>query len=215
MCEKGNQPITVAAHFAADGVLQLRQVYAFGLRVIEDINGAEAHQHGLRLAVGFHFGLVFPAPVAGDRSENLDALLAPLHKPAQFFPRAESRYARGCRALTGDLQNVAERVVVEARHRAEIGGKGLAVARLKLFHEVVHGLFDQDLGGIVFLRGALLIGRVAVGPLRRIFPVRRKVAAGWAIAGGEGWAAGDWRCHVGAPQVPAQGRFACMREPLA
>jgi hypothetical protein len=212
LCEKGNQPVAIAAYFTADGVLQLRQVHAFGLRVIEDIHGAEAHQHGLRLAVGCPFGLVLPAPVAGDRSKNLDALLAPLHETAQFFPCAESGNAGGGGPLTGDLQNVAERVVVEPRHRAEVGGEGLAVARLKLFHEVVHGLFDQDLGGVVLLRGALLIGGVVAVALRRICSVRREVAAGWAIAGGEGCGAGGWRCHVGAPQVPAQGRFACMRE---
>jgi hypothetical protein len=34
LCEKGNQPVAVATHFTADGVLQLRQVHAFGLGVI-------------------------------------------------------------------------------------------------------------------------------------------------------------------------------------
>jgi len=72
------------------------------------------------------------------------------------------------------------------------------VARLKLLDEVVHGLFDKELGGVVLLCGALLIGRVAaVGPLRRIFPVRRGVAA----------FAGCVRHDVRSPVLPAEGRM--------
>lgn len=59
-------------------------------------------------------------------------------------------------------------------------------------HRVFHGLPDEGLRGVVFRAGALLIGRVAlVGPLRRIFAVRRGVAAASvAIAGGVGNAGG-------------------------
>ena len=134
---------------------------------------------------------------------------------SKLLPFAESGHV-GCRGpLTGDLQNVAERVVVEPRHRAQIGGEHVALPRVKLLDEVIDSLLDELLRRVFALRGALLVRRVAALGLRRIFAVRREVAPGWAIAGGEGCGAGGWRCHVGAPQVPAHGRFACMREALA
>lgn len=48
---------------------------------------AEADQHRLRLGFRFRLGgCVFPvAPVADYGSENLDALLAPLHETAHFI----------------------------------------------------------------------------------------------------------------------------------
>ena len=64
---------------------------------------------------------------------------------------------------------------MEPRHRAKVRGQGFALARLKLLDEVIHGLLDDYLSGVVFLARALLIRRVAAGPLRRIFPVRRGV----------------------------------------
>jgi hypothetical protein len=66
-------------------------------------------------------------------------------------------------------------------------GSSFAVARFKLLDEVVHGLLDEQLGGVVLSHGALLVRRVvAVVPLRRIFPVRRRVDVGCAIAEGVG-----------------------------
>ena len=79
---------------------------------------------------------------------------------------------------------------MEPRHRAKIRGQGFALARLKLLDEVIHGLLNDYLRGVVFLARALLIRRVVAGPLRRIFPVRRCVA-GCAIAGGGGCDAGS------------------------
>ena len=47
---------------------------------------------------------------------------------------------------------------MELRHRVQVGGQGLALGRLKLLDEVIHGLFDKLLRGVVALVGALLIG---------------------------------------------------------
>ena len=111
-CEKGNQPVAVLAHFAGDVVLELRQVCAFGLADVEDVNGAEANQHGRGLRVLIRARLllcrVSPAPMADHRRENLDALLALLHKSAQLVPCADARNARGRRALSRNGKNVAE-----------------------------------------------------------------------------------------------------------
>ena len=65
---------------------------------------------------------------------------------------------------------------METRHRAEVRGQSFALACLKLLNEVVHGLLDELLCGVVFLATALLIRRLAAVPPRRIFPVRRGVA---------------------------------------
>ena len=114
--------------------------------------------------------------MADDRRENLNTFLALLHKSAKLVPCANARYSGGCRALSGDLQNVAERIGMEPRHRAKIRGQGFALARLKLLNEVVHGLLDELLCGVVFLAGALLVRRLAAVLPCRIFPVRRGVA---------------------------------------
>ena len=81
--------------------------------------------------------------MADDRRENLNTFLALLHKPAKLVPCTNARYSGGGRALSGDLQNVPERIGMETRHRAEIRGQSLALARLKLLNEVVHGLLDE------------------------------------------------------------------------
>jgi hypothetical protein len=50
---------------------------------------------------------------------------------------------------------------MEPGHCREIRGQGFALARFKLLEQVVHGLLDELLCGVVFLRGALLVGRFA------------------------------------------------------
>ena len=85
---------------------------------------------------------------------------------------------RGCGALPCNGKDVAKAVFVEAGHCAEVRGQGLALARLKLLNEKIHGLLDDKLCGVVLLAGALLVGGgAALGALRRIFPVRRGGAA--------------------------------------
>ena len=97
---------------------------------------------------------------------------------------------------------------METRHRAEIRGKSFALARLKLLDEVVHGLFDELLCGVVFLAVALLVRRLAAVLPCRIFPVRRGAADNGCIAHG--------CCHCSIPRLlPAEGRSACMRESTA
>ena len=76
---------------------------------------------------------------------------------------------------------------METGHRAQIGGQRFALARLKLLDEVIHGLLDEQLRGVIALCGALLIGRIAAAPLRRIFPVRRGVGC---------WLRRCWRCWL-------------------
>jgi len=51
---------------------------------------------------------------------------------------------------------------MEPRHCREVGGQGFALARFKLLEQEVHGLLDELLSGVVFLGGALLVGRFAV-----------------------------------------------------
>jgi len=93
---------------------------------------------------------------------------------------------------------------VEPRHRSEVRGQGFALARLKLLDEVIHGLLDDYLSGVVFLARSVLIRRVAAGPLRRIFPVRCG-AAGYVIAGVGGCVA-DSGWHNSVPHLlPAVG----------
>jgi hypothetical protein len=65
---------------------------------------------------------------------------------------------------------------METRHRAEIRGQGFALARFKLLDEIVHGLLDELLCGVVLLAGALLVRRLAAVLPCRIIPVRRGVA---------------------------------------
>lgn len=79
----------------------------------------------------------------------------------------------------------------EPRHRGKVRGQSLALACLDLSDEEVHGLLDDELSWIVFLCCPPLIGRIAAVALRRIFPVRRSLAAGCAIAGGGGCDAGS------------------------
>ena len=62
---------------------------------------------------------------------------------------------------------------MEPRHRAEIGGQGFALACLKLLEQIIHGLLDELLCGVVLLRGALLVRGIAAGAKRRILTVRR------------------------------------------
>jgi len=47
---------------------------------------------------------------------------------------------------------------MKPRHRGEIRGQCLALARLKLLDKKIHGLLDKLLCGVVLLAGALLIG---------------------------------------------------------
>ena len=92
--------------------LELRQVCAFGLRVIEDVNGAKANQNrrGLRFLTPalFLLGCVFPAAVTNNRGKNLDAFFAFLYKPAQLVPSADTGNAGSRRALPRDGENVAK-----------------------------------------------------------------------------------------------------------
>ena len=163
------------AHFAGNVVLELGQVRAFGLRHIEDVDRAKANQHGRGLAVvvlrAVAVGVVFPAAVSNHRGENLDSLFAALHKPAQLLPRVEPGDAGRRWALPRNAQNVPERVVMETGHCREIRGQSFALARFKLLEQVIHGLLDELLRGVVALRGALLVGGFAA--VRRIFAVRR------------------------------------------
>ena len=46
---------------------------------------------------------------------------------------------------------------METGHRREIRGQGFALARFKLLEQVIHGLLDELLRGVVALRGALLV----------------------------------------------------------
>ena len=97
---------------------------------------------------------------------------------------------------------------METRHRAEIRGQGFALARLKLLDEIIHGLLDELLGGVVFLAVALLVRRLAAVLPCRILPVRRGAADNGCTAHGG--------CHCSIPRLlPAEGRFACMRESTA
>ena len=185
--KKVNQPVALFAYFAGNVVLELRQFRALGLRHVEHMHGTETDKHRLRLGaavrVGVLCGLGVLPPVADHRRENLDALLAALHEPAHLFPCAESRYARSGGPLPRNGNDVAKAVIVESRNRGQICGQCLALARFYLLDEEIHGLLDDELGWIVFLRCPPLIRRIAAVPQRRIFPVRRGVA-GCAIAGG-------------------------------
>jgi hypothetical protein len=97
---------------------------------------------------------------------------------------------------------------MKPRHRAEIRGQGFAFARLKLLDEIIHGLLDELLGGVVFLAVALLVRRLAAVLPCRIFPVRRGAADNGCPAHGG--------CHCSVPHLlPAVGRFACMRKSTA
>ena len=86
---------------------------------------------------------------------------------------------------------------MEPGHRRQISGQCFALARFKLPDEKVHGLLDELLCGVVLLCGALLVGRFARVAERRIFPVRRGVAAGAICV----------RHDVCSPLVPAWGGF--------
>src|SRR5581483_558976 len=97
---------------------------------------------------------------------------------------------------------------MEPSHRAKIRSQGFAFACLKLLDQIVHGLLDELLCGVVFLAGALLVRRFAAGPTCRIIPVRRGAADNGRTAHG-GW-------HNSSPRLlPAVGRSACMRESTA
>ena len=84
---------------------------------------------------------------------------------------------------------------MEPGHRGKVGGQGFTLARRKLLKQKIYRLLDELLCGVVFLRGALLVGRL-VGE-RRIFPVRR--AAG-------GCAADCVRHDVCSPVAAREGR---------
>ena len=86
----------------------------------------------------------------------MDALLALLHKPTQLVPCANARDSGRRWALPCDGENVA--VIVETGHCTEIRGQRLALARPKLLEQVIHGLFDELLCGVLPLHGALLVG---------------------------------------------------------
>lgn len=74
---------------------------------------------------------------------------------------------------------------MKLRHGREKSGEGFALTCFKLPDEMIYGLLDEQLRGIVALGVALLIRRVAPAPKRRITLVRRGVAAvRCAIAGG-------------------------------
>ncbi len=126
------------------------------------------------------------APVADHWSENLNAFLATLYESAHLLPCAESRYARSRGPLPRNGNDIAKAVIVKPRHRSQIRCESFALACLDLLDEKVHGLLDDELSWIVFLCCPSLIGRIAAVALRRIFPVRRSLAAGCAIACGGG-----------------------------
>jgi hypothetical protein len=87
----------------------------------------------------------------------VDALLAFPTKPTQLVPCVNARDSGRRWALPCDGENVA--VVVETgRCCAEIRGQRLALARLKFLEQVIHGLFDELLCGVLPLCGALLVG---------------------------------------------------------
>jgi hypothetical protein len=58
---------------------------------------------------------------------------------------------------------------VKPRHRGQVRGQSLTLARLDLLDEKIHGLLDNELGLVVLLRRPSLIGRVAAVTLCRIF----------------------------------------------
>jgi hypothetical protein len=86
----------------------------------------------------------------------VDALLALPHKPTQLVPCANARDSGRRWALPCDGENAA--VIVETGHCAEICGQRLAFAHIKLLEQVIHGLFDELLCGVLPLLGALLVG---------------------------------------------------------
>jgi hypothetical protein len=88
---------------------------------------------------------------------------------------------------------------MESGHRRQIRRQGFALARLKLMQQKVHGLLDELLCGVVFLAGALLVGRFAPVEERRIFVVRR--------GGGCCAAAVCVRHDVRSPVLPAWGEI--------
>jgi hypothetical protein len=118
-------------------------------------------------------GLVLLAAMSYHRGENLDTLLAFLHKAAEFLPRMESGNVGCCRALSRDAHNVSEAVRMETGHRREIRGQRLALAFLELLEQVIDGLLDELLCGVILLHGALLIGRLSLES--RILAVRCRV----------------------------------------
>jgi hypothetical protein len=88
----------------------------------------------------------------------VDALLALPHKPTQLVPCANARDSGRRWALPCDGENVAETVIVETGHCAEMRGQRFALARLKLLEQVIHGLFDELLCGVLPRRAAQLVG---------------------------------------------------------
>jgi len=97
LAEEVDEPVAVPAYAAADAVLHFRELRAFGLAEIEDVDHAETDQDVLRLRHALVAGVCFfpIASVAEHRSENLDAFLALFHETAQFVPCADARNLRG------------------------------------------------------------------------------------------------------------------------
>ncbi len=83
---------------------------------------------------------------------------------------------------------------MEPGHRSQVGSQRFTLARLKLLDEMVYGLLNELLRGILALAGALLVGGIAAE--RRICPVRRGIAD---VAAGV-------RHDVHSPVLPAGGR---------
>jgi hypothetical protein len=124
--EKVDQAATMSADFAGDAVLKLGQVCAFGLLHIENIDGAEADQHGrglgavVRRAVAV--GVVLPAAASNHRRENLNSFLATFYEAAKLFPRVEPGDSGRGWALSRYAQNVPEGISMKTGHRREISG---------------------------------------------------------------------------------------------
>jgi hypothetical protein len=139
-------------------VFQFWEIGSDRLRNIEDPYDSESGQHGLlRFRCVFFTFIFLAAPVADDRSENLNSFLAFLHIPAKLIPCANARYSLGVRLLSDYQQNVPETVGMELRHCSEVGGKHFALASLQLLDEKVHGLLNNLLRGVVGGIGTLLV----------------------------------------------------------
>jgi hypothetical protein len=145
------QPLDVLAGIAGD-FLQCRNVYPRGLRNIEDVGISESEQDALVLLgdVLLRFGVLLAAN-ADDRGKDADALLSCLHGTSKVLPCPEPSYARGGWHLSRDLQDIPERIRMEAAHSGEVVGEGVGLSSLQLLNQ------QLDVGGNEFLfAGGLL-----------------------------------------------------------
>ena len=105
--ERG-QPVQVLAGVAGN-LAHLGQVYAVGLRDVEDVGIAEAKQDALVLLGDVLLGfLVLLAANANDGGKDADAFLSGLHAAAKVLPCPEPGNAGCGRHLPRNLQHVSE-----------------------------------------------------------------------------------------------------------